>query len=357
MSWLPALGGWLVLRRDLALHVMGEAAAFTVDDPRFSTGRVVGPSMLTLDGTEHQRHRAPFARPFRLQAVRERFTELVSQEVDRLIDAIERAGQAELRRSFAGPLAAAVVTHSLGLRETDTGAVLGWYDAIVAAVTEVTAGGEVPAAGRAAYADLSAAIEPALDRGAGSSVLADAGGLERSEVVSNAAVMLFGGIETTEGMIANAILHLLSGRDQLALVTADRGRLPNAIEESLRLEPAAAMVDRYATTDVQLGDASIRKGDLVSVSVAAANRDPATFPDPDRFDVLRENARQHLAFARGPHVCIGMHLARLEAHTAVGRLLDRLPGLRLDPAQPSAPSGLVFRKPPRLDVLWSTARD
>jgi len=71
--------------------------------------------------------------------------------------------------------------------------------------------------------------------------------------------------------------------------------------------------------------------------------------------VRRENARQHLAFARGPHVCIGMHLARLEAHTAVGRLLERLPGRRLDPARPSAPIGLVFRKPPELHVLWSTA--
>jgi cytochrome P450 len=357
VSWVPALDGWLVLRRDLAMQVMVDADTFTVDDPRFSTGRVVGPSMLTLDGDEHQRHRAPFARPFRLQAVRERFSELVADEVDRLIDAIEPAAHAELRRSFAGPLAAAVVTHSLGLRETDTAAVLGWYDAIVAAVTEVTAGGEVPTAGSAAFADLSAAIEPVLDRDPESSLLAaaggDAGGLDRRQVISNAAVMLFGGIETTEGMIANAILHLLSAPDQLALVRADPGRLPNAIEESLRLEPAAAMVDRYATTDVTLGGAAIRRGELVRISVTAANRDPAAFPDPDRFDVSRENAHQHLAFARGPHVCIGMHLARLEAHVAVGRLLERLPRLRLDPSRPSAPSGLVFRKPPELHVLTS----
>jgi cytochrome P450 len=354
VSWVPALGGWLVLRRELAMQVMVDAETFTVDDPRFSTGRVVGPSMLTLDGDEHQRHRAPFSRPFRLQAVRDRFSELVADEVDRLIDAIEPAAQAELRRSFAGPLAAAVVTHSLGLRETDTAAVLGWYDAIVAAVTEVTAGGDIPVAGREAFADLSAAIEPVLDSEPGSSVLAaagHAGGLGRREVISNAAVMLFGGIETTEGMIANAILHLLAAPDQLALVRADPGRLPNAIEESLRLEPAAAMVDRYATADVTLGDAAIRGGELVRISVTAANRDPAAFPDPDRFDVDRENAQQHLAFARGPHVCIGMHLARLEAHTAVGRLLERFPGLRLDPERPSAPSGLVFRKPADLNVL------
>jgi cytochrome P450 len=113
------------------------------------------------------------------------------------------------------------------------------------------------------------------------------------------------------------------------------------------------MVDRYATTDVTLGDAAISRGELVRISVTAANRDPAAFPDPDRFDVGRENAHQHVAFARGPHVCIGMHLARLEAHVAVGRLLERLPRLRLDPARPAAPSGLVFRKPPELHVLTS----
>jgi cytochrome P450 len=356
VSWLPALGGWLVTRRDLALALMNDAKTFTVDDPRFSTGRVVGPSMLTLDGAEHQRHRAPFARPFRRDAVRERFTALVADEVARLIDVIEPAGEAELRRSFAGPLAAAVVTYALGLQDTDTDAVLGWYDDIVAAVTAVTGGGDVPAAGRAAFDNLRTAIEPVLDREPGSSLLAaaagDAGGLGRAEVVSNAAVMLFGGIETTEGMITNAVAMLLADPQQRALAESDPAVLANAIEESLRLEPAAAMVDRYATADVQLGGADVARGELVSVSVAAASRDPATFADPDRFDVRRANAGQHLAFARGPHVCIGMHLARLEAHTAVGRLLERLPGLRLDPDHPSAARGLVFRKPPELRVLW-----
>jgi cytochrome P450 len=169
-------------------------------------------------------------------------------------------------------------------------------------------------------------------------------------VISNAAVMLFGGIETTDGMIANAVLHLLAQPDQLGLVRADPSLLPNAIEESLRLEPAAAVIDRYATADTQLAGAAIRRGDLVRVSIAGANRDPATFPDPDRFDVRRDNAQRHLAFAHGPHVCIGMHLARLEAHTAVERLLRRLPNLRLE--RPVAPRGLVFRKPPALDVHW-----
>jgi len=93
-----------------------------------------------------------------------------------------------------------------------------------------------------------------------------------------------------------------------------------------------------------------KRGDLVTISIAGANRDPASFPDPDRFDVRRDNAGRHVAFAGGPHVCIGMHLARLEAHTALRLALDRLPNLRLD--QPTAPRGLVFRKPPSLEVSW-----
>jgi cytochrome P450 len=163
---------------------------------------------------------------------------------------------------------------------------------------------------------------------------------------------MFGGIETTEGMIANAILHLLAHPEQRALVDRDRESLPGAVEESLRLEPAAASIDRYATRDVRLGKAAIRQGELVTISIAGANRDPKFFTHPDRFDVRRENARHQLAFARGPHVCIGMHLARLEAQIAIAHLLDRLPHLRLNPAHPTAPRGLVFRKPPALHAVW-----
>jgi hypothetical protein len=133
---------------------------------------------------------------------------------------------------------------------------------------------------------------------------------------------------------------------------ADPRLAANAVEESLRLEPAAAVVDRYATADVSLAGAAIRRGDLVTVSLAGAGRDPAFFPDPDRFDVHRDNARQSLAFAHGPHFCLGAHLARLEARAALLTLLRLLPDLRLDPARRQAPRGVVFRKPPELHVLW-----
>jgi cytochrome P450 len=112
-------------------------------------------------------------------------------------------------------------------------------------------------------------------------------------------------------------------------------------------------VDRYAAADTTLDGISITSGDFVIVMIAAANRDPLAFPDPERFDIRRPNAKQHLTFAHGPHACLGMHLARLEAHAALTAALDELPGLRLDPgATPPRPAGTVFRKPNRVDVAW-----
>jgi cytochrome P450 len=231
--------------------------------------------------------------------------------------------------------------------------VLSWYDSIVASVSDITAGHAAGPAGTAAYAQLRAAVEATVaDRDASSLLVSAAGRLTVPEVASNAAVLMFGGIETTEGMITNALLHLLRNPGQLALVRADPELLDGAVEESLRLEPGAAVVDRYATRDTVLGPAPIRRGDLVTVSLTGANRDPAVFPDPDRFDVRRGNARLQLAFAHGPHYCLAAHLARLEARIALRHLLERLPALRLDPARPAAPHGLVFRKPPALHVRW-----
>ncbi|MFI6335116.1 cytochrome P450 [Streptomyces sp. NPDC050535] len=353
VSWLPELDGWLVTRRDLALSVMRDATTFTVDDPRFSTAQVVGPSMLSLDGARHARHREPFTAPFRPREVREGFASFIERETDRLITALEPAGAVELRRAFAGPLAVAVVTEALGLVGTTAATVLAWYDSIVRAVSDITAGHQAAPTGAAAYAELRAAVEATVaDRGTSSLLGSAAGQLTVPEVASNAAVLMFGGIETTEAMITNALLHLLPRPDQLALVRADLDLLDGAIEESLRLEPGAAVVDRYATRDIVLGPAAIRRGDLVTVSLTGANRDPAVFPDPDRFDVRRENARLQLAFAHGPHYCLAAHLARLETRIALQRLLERLPGLRLDPDHPTAPRGLVFRKPATLHVLW-----
>lgn len=355
VAWVPALNGWMVTEREAAVAVMRDSGTFTVDDPRFTTAQVIGPSMLSLEGPEHARHRGPFTEPFRPRAVHTAFTRTAVRETDRLLDGLVARGEGELRREFAGPLAAVVMADVLGLRDVPVADVLAWYDAIVRAVDALTRGERAGEKGPAAYAALRAAVAGTVDTGRADSLLvqaATAGALAVSEIASNAAVLLFGGIETTEGMITNALLHILGTPGAADLLRAEDRLLDNAIEESLRLEPGAAVVDRYAARDTELAGVAIPAGDLVIVSLAGANRDPAVFPDPDRFDPHRPNARAHLAFAHGPHYCLGAHLARLEARIALRACLDRLPGLRLDDRSPSAPHGLVFRKPPRLAVRW-----
>jgi cytochrome P450 len=358
VSWVRCLSGWLVTRHDLAVAVMSNAAAFTVDDPRFSTAQVIGPSMLSLDGEDHTRHRAPFVGPFRAATVVQEFSEAVSERASILVAARERSGRMELRRQFAGPLAAAVIARALGLADDEVDNLLSTYTAIVASVDSITAGRGPTPEGAEAFAALRDRLERVITAG-GRSLLASAaawaqsdGALDREQIAANAAVLLFGGIETTEGMICNAALELLRRPDELAQVRREWAALDALVDESLRLEPAAAVIDRYATADCTLGGAEIRTGDLVRISIAGANRDPAVFAEPDTFDRTRPNLRRHLAFAQGPHVCVGVHLARLEARLALRALVERLPGLRLDPGAPAEVRGLVFRKPPRLQVLW-----
>jgi cytochrome P450 len=369
VAWVPALRGWLVTSFPAAVAVMRDSRAFTVDDPRFSTARVVGPSMLSLDGAAHARHRAPFASAFHHGDGGARLAEFAEAEAGRLVTAIRERGAAEIRRDVSGPLATSVVAEALGLGDVAPETILAWYTRIAGGVTSLSAdqdaAGDAPpdpdaaAAFAGLAASLRAVIEGAGPGGPGGpgrpSLLAEAAGggqLSTGEVISNAAVIMFGGIDTTDGMIANAVLHLLNAPDQLELVRVSPNLVPAAIEESLRLEPAAALVDRYATRDAQFGGAAIRAGDRVTVSLAAANRDPAVFGHPDRFDIFRAEAGRHLAFAHGPHFCIGAALARAETQAAVRALLDQLPGLRLDPRSPAAPRGLVFRKPPALHVAW-----
>ncbi|GAB3926229.1 cytochrome P450 [Kribbella albertanoniae] len=346
VGWVEALQGWVVSGRALAIAVLRDPETFTVDDPRFSTAQVVGPSMLSLDGPAHATHRAPFESPFGLAETRRRFTRPVEQTVAELIGVL--TNPTDLRTSLAGPLSVAVVAYSLGLPQASAATVLDWYTAISDSVTGVAAGRAVTDEGAAAFAELHKHVASGIDSDGLLGTAAQ--GLSIAEVVANAAVLMFGGIETTEGMITNALWHLLTHPEQLALVRADPALLPNALEESLRLEPAAAVVDRYATRDIELAGNHIRRGDLVVVSLAGAGRDPEVFPDPDTFDVRRSNARRHLAFASGPHICLGMHLTRLETQTAVAAVLA-LPGLRLEPESP-APRGLVFRKVPALNVTW-----
>lgn len=355
VSWIPAFNGWFITSRLLAVEAMRDAERFTVDDPRFSTAAVLGPSMLSVEGAEHDRHRAPFAPSFRPAMVRGQFEEFLANEAARLVAAIGAVGRAELRSAVAGPLAVNTITRFLGLDSVTPGEVLDWYTDISDAIVGVTRGEPIPDTCRSAVAEISDRVRVTIERGA-DALLHDVqarGGLRDDELGPATIVLMFGAIETSEGMTANLLWHLLQRPDVLAKVRADRTLVAAAIEESLRLEPAAAVVDRYATADVEIGGAKIPKGDLVSISLLGANRDGDVFDDPDTFRLGRANIHQHVTFVQGAHACIGLHLARLETAAAVNAVLDGCPDLVLDAGASTAPSGLIFRKPDQLVVLWN----
>lgn len=357
VAWVPSIERWLVTDRDLVLEALLDVATYTVDDPRFTTAQVVGPSMLSTDGAAHARHRSPFALPFRRRASVEGFEASTRQAATDLVDSLLLTGAdgtpVDLRSGLAAPLAVATITDALGLVDTSADELLSWYGEIVAAVEAVTAG-ETPASGVAEAFD---ALDEAVRRSLAEPSSLIAGIASRSnlttpELVSNTAVMLFGAIETSEGMTANALVHVLR---EAAVVEQLRERpelVDQAIEESLRMEPAATLVDRYVTVDTILGGVGLAEGAAVSLSLAGANRDPAFFDDPDRFDLRRSNVGHHLAFVHGPHACIGMHLARLETSAAIRAILAVLGGVELVDAKAAAPTGLVFRKPESVLVTF-----
>jgi cytochrome P450 len=348
VAWVPALEAWLVTRHDLCVEVMLDADTYTVDDPRFSTQQVIGPSMLSLDGARHRRHRDPFAGPFRGARIKE--LESFTREQASDLVATATSGPSDLRADVAAPLAVAVMARVLDLHDVAGPDVLAWYQDIVDAVHQVTAGLPVPESGLAAFAALESAVSASL---ASSSLLGPvdrAGSLEVGEIVSNVAVLLFGGIVTSESSTAIAYRYLLADPGLQTRVRDDRSLVRPFVEEAFRIEPSAAAVDRYATRDVTLAGAEIAAGDLVRVSLTAGNRDPAVFPDPGTLDVGRPNLGKSLTFARGPHACLGIHLARLEAVAAVDSLLDQpeaVPAGTLDPV-----TGLVFRAPETVNASW-----
>lgn len=351
----------------LVTEVLRRPDLFTVEDERFSTGRVVGQSMLSSDGGRHGAHREPFEAMFRPAPVSSSAA-AITATVDALVDRFAHEHTAELRSRLAAPLAVKVISDFLGVTSpaeepgTEVEAtMLDCYRTIVAAVTELTPGIEVPSAATSAVTELNDMIAgrvQARQDGPLAALFGDGSPLTGDAVHSNVAVILFGAIETSEAMTANAIRHLFgeppfAAPDRSWPAGDELARLcRKAVGESLRLEPAAAVVDRYATGPTVLGTAAIEKGDPVIVSLAGANRDPAVFDDPEEFDPDRPNVARQLAFARGPHTCLGIHLATLQTTLGLQRLIERLPNLALDQRASTEPAGLVFRKPERLVAQW-----
>lgn len=357
VSWVPALGGWLVTDYALARDILGRKADFTVWAEPNLVRASLGVMMLTSDPPDHDRQRLPFDEPFRMRAVRERFEGPVAARADRLLDGLTPRGECELGLDFAAPFAIGVAGDILGLSLDDVPKIQGFYEAFAGAM--VYDGDPEPQrradAARAAFSEM---LQGELDRararpdGSIASAVANdsAAGLADDEIVAQLRVILFGAIETIESMVLNAVLLLLQHPDELNAVRSEPELLPNAIEEGMRLIPPVAFIERWTAHPASLGDVELGEGEFIGVSTLAASRDPAVFDDPLRFDVRRENARHHLAFSFGVHHCLGFNMARLQGTIAVRAIFDRLGGLELVSAPD--PHGFAFRRPPELHLRW-----
>ena len=169
--------------------------------------------------------------------------------------------------------------------------------------------------------------------------------LDDAQICSFLRLLLPAGAETTYRSSSNLLFGLLTNPDQLDALRADRGLMPQAIEEGLRWEPPLLGIMRTATRDTEIDGMAIPAGSVVVVNIGSANHDERYWDNAEEFDIFRP-PRQHIAFAWGPHMCLGLHLARMETRVALTQVLDRLPNLRLDPdAEPPFITGAVFRAP------------
>ncbi|HTU73682.1 MAG TPA: cytochrome P450 [Trebonia sp.] len=296
--------------------------------------------MLNSDPPDHTRLRRLVTKAFTAGAV-EQLRPRIEQAADGLLDAMPADSTVDLLDAYALPLPITVICELLGVRAADRDEFRAWTLAFVTNTPEV----ELAEAGRRLTAYLTALISdkkssPADDLLSRLVQVSDEDGqLSAAETLSMAFLLLVAGFETTVNLIANGVRALLHHPGQLALLRSEPSRLPGAIEEILRFDgPLHIATVRFTTEPVPAGDTEIPAGQLVHVSLLAANRDGDRFPDPDRFDITRQPAG-HLAFGHGIHHCVGAPLARLEGQVAIGRLLRRFPGITLD----GDPGGLAWR--------------
>jgi cytochrome P450 len=361
VSWIPALGMWFVTRRADVVHVLRNPDTFRTDAPGSTILDTFGPQMLSTEGPVQRKYKHACAPPFNTRAVRERAAPFVTTHVTESIAQLGAQRRVDLRAAFARRVAVASIASVMGLPSDLHDTMLRWYADFAAALANFRRDGEVRARGRASAEAFRQTIAPIVARFADSHDPAEpllwrlatggADGLSHDEIASNALIVLFGGIETTESTISNVLWALYTHPEALAEVRAEPALLDRAMEEGIRWEAAVQSCTRHAAEDIELAGVTVRAGEIVQCMLGAANRDPDFFEDPDRFDIHRSNAAEHVSFGSGRHFCLGAALAREEVRISVSALIDAFPNLALDPDRPSAPFGSEFRAPPTLFAL------
>lgn len=345
------LGGWLVGRYDdtmalsrdprLSNHRVGVVTAMLSDELREEAAPLVAwfeKWMVMSDPPRHTRLRKLTARAFQPRNLA-RLEGFIERTVDERLDAVMSAGQMELRRDLADPLPQMVISHMVGVPEADRAKFVTWTLDLLELLTVIKVTAEAIARARRSYDEVTAYFgeliarrrESPIEGEILSELIAASEGddqLTPEEVTEIGVNLMAGGFETTTHLITNAVLCLLRHPDQLERLREDPGLIPSAVEEVLRFEPSITFNTRVVTEPFEHEGHRFELGQMLYFLSCAANRDPARFPDPDRFDVGRED-NKHVTFGFGIHFCLGAPLARMETQIALRRMLARMPDLRL----------------------------
>ncbi|WP_029111706.1 cytochrome P450 [Mycobacterium sp. URHD0025] len=314
-----------------------------------------GPTILEMQEPEHAVYRKLHEFAFARSSMKRWDSELVGPLVDRTIDKFKDAKRADIVDTVFMPIPVRVIAALLGLPDSD---VLQFHRL---AIDILGFRGDMETAMKASaqLREYFVGILAEKRRKPGDDMVsilaaAEVNGVRMSDeqIYGFMRNLLPAGAETTSRSTANLAFALLTHPDQLDAVRADRSLLPQAIEEGIRWETPLLNFLREVTRDTELGGVHIPEGSTMMLSLGSANHDETRWADPEVFNIFRDR-KPHIGFAHGAHVCLGMHLARLESMKIFNAVFDELPGLRLDPdAPPPYVTGTMFRSPPRLDVIW-----
>jgi cytochrome P450 len=308
-------------------------------------------NMLETDPPDHERLRALVSKAFTPRLI-EQMRPRIQAIADSLLDVVEDKGEMDLINDYAFPLPITVIAELLGVPSEDRNKFRAWSDAAVSGNATAEYLETVLVPNMQAFSDYLLEMfeekhENPKDDLISALVRAEEAGerLSEDELLGMVFLLLVAGHETTVNLIGNGMLALLQHPDQLERLRNDPSLIKAAVEELLRYDgPVEISPECFAREDVTIGGTVIPKGEMVRVVIAAADRDPEWFPDPDALDITRTDNR-HLAFGKGIHYCLGAPLARMEGQIAINTLLRRMPGLRLQkpPESLSWRPGMVMR--------------
>jgi cytochrome P450 len=340
---------------DGVFQAFRDEKAFTSAAYDKTIGLVMGHTILAMEGKEHHDHRSLVAKAFRATALERWEPSVIGPVCNQLVDEIKADGHADLVKALTFEFPTRIISELLGLPREDLDMFRRLSLGLISIQTDIEAG--LVAAGELhTYFSEQVAQrrrKPTNDI-IGDLCTAEIDGekLDDEAIIAFLRLLLPAGLETTYRSSGNLLYLLLTHPEQLAMVQKDRSLIPAAMEEGLRVETPLTMVMRTTTRDVEISGTTIPAGAQVDMCMGSANRDESRWSDPNTFDIMRPR-QAHIAFAGGIHMCLGMHLARLETRVMLESLLDRVENLRLEPDDETRIVGVTFRSPNSLPVSFT----